>query len=92
MVTASGNVQLGGLLVAGTASCEFRPGAKIALDLTPEAAKSLNDLISRTGDTPAALFRKAIGLYALAKQAESEGKAVGVATNPDSLETEFVGL
>jgi hypothetical protein len=39
-----------------------------------------------------ARFRKALGLYKLAEEAKREGKAVGIAETPDSLETEFVGL
>jgi hypothetical protein len=43
-------------------------------------------------ENPSDFFRKAIGLYTLAKEAKREGKAVGIATTSDSLETEFVGL
>jgi hypothetical protein len=64
----------------------------IAIDLSPEATRSLNELMKRTGDSPSDLFRKALGLYKLAEEAKREGKAVGIAATPDGLETEFVGL
>ncbi|MGO9597090.1 MAG: hypothetical protein ACLP7Q_03620 [Isosphaeraceae bacterium] len=64
----------------------------IAIELTPEANQALDELMQRTGDSLSDLFRKAIGLYKLAEEAKREGKAVGIATTPDSLETEFVGL
>jgi hypothetical protein len=38
------------------------------------------------------VFRKALALYKLAREATKEGKAVGVAATPDVLETEFEGL
>jgi hypothetical protein len=72
------------------ASATLRRG--IAIELTPEANQALEELMSRTGDSPSVLFRKALGLYKLAEDAKREGKAVGIATTPDSLETEFVGL
>jgi hypothetical protein len=52
----------------------------------------LKDLISKTGDDPVGLFRKALGLYKLAEEAKRQGKAVGIATTREALETEFVGL
>ena len=64
----------------------------IAIKLTPEANQALDELMQRTGDSLSDLFRKAIGLYKLAEEAKREGKAVGIATTPDSLETVFVGL
>ena len=53
------------------------PRTRITLDLSPEAAKALDDLIGRTGDTPSDLFRKALGLYALAEEAKRKGKPSG---------------
>jgi len=78
--------------MAGSAKFEVSPRTRITLDLTPEAAQALNELMSRTGDSPSSLFRKALGLYKLAEEANREGKAVGIASTPDALETEFVGL
>jgi hypothetical protein len=66
--------------------------ATITLDLSPEATQALNRLMSETGDSPSVLFRKALGLYALAMEAKREKKSVGIAESADVLETEFVGL
>jgi len=76
----------------GSASVEFIPRTRITLDLSPEADAALKQLMTETGDNPTELFRKAITLYKLAKEAQQEGKVVGVAESSDSLETEFVGL
>jgi hypothetical protein len=83
----------GGFISTGmSAKFEVSPRTRITLDLPPEAAQALNELMSRTRDTPSDLFRKALGLYALAEEAKREGKAVGIAATPDCLETDFVGL
>jgi len=71
---------------------EASPQTRVTLDLTPAAAQALNDLMRQTGDNPSELFRKAIGLYALAERAKRQRKAVGIATNREVLETEFVGF
>ena len=85
-VSATGDIVLSGL----RANASVRTG--IAIELTPEANQALDELMQRTGDSLSDLFRKAIGLYKLAEEAKREGKAVGIATTPDSLETVFVGL
>jgi hypothetical protein len=64
----------------------------IVIELTPQADQALDELMQQTGDSLSELFRKAIGLYKLAEEAKREGKAVGIVTTPDSLETVFVGL
>lgn len=88
LVTSAGSfVSLGTSTALGVS-----PRTRITLDLTPEAAQAFNELMRRTGDSPSDLFRKALGLYALVEEAKREGKVVGVATTPESLETEFVGL
>ena len=88
LVTSAGSF----VSVGSAAALGVSPRTRITLDLTPEAAQAFNELMSRTGDSPSDLFRKALGLYKLSEEAKREGKAVGVATTPDSLETEFVGL
>jgi hypothetical protein len=65
---------------------------RIVIDLPPEAAAELDQLRCQTGDSHAALFRKALTLYKLAREAIAEGKSVGVAETADALETRFVGL
>ena len=92
LVTGGGGIRLGGIATGGTATFEVIPRTRIVLDLPMEAAQALRDLINKTGDDPVVLFRKALGLYKLAEEAKREGKAVGIAATPDSLETEFVGL
>jgi hypothetical protein len=82
----------GGFRLGGSATFEVIPRTRIVLDLPAEAAQALNDLISKTGDDPVGLFRKALGLYKLAEEAKRQGKAVGIATTREALETEFVGL
>ena len=76
----------------GSATVEVIPRTTIVLDLPAEAAQALKDLISKTGDDPVGLFRKALGLYKLAEEAKRRGKAIGIATTREALETEFVGL
>jgi hypothetical protein len=61
------------------------------LEFPPEAAAELDQLMRETGDDDAVtLFRKALALYKLAKDAVREGKQVGAAATPDCLETQFV--
>jgi len=67
-------------------------GNRITLDLSPEGSSVLNQLMNETADSPDDLFRKALALYKAAQDAHREGKAVGVASSPDALETEFVGF
>lgn len=66
--------------------------ARIVIDLPPDAAMELDQLMRQTGDDPTALFQKSLALYRLAKEAIRDGKSVGTASNPESLETQFVGL
>ncbi len=67
-------------------------GNDLLLHLSPEAVDELNELLDLTGDTPAELFRKALGLYKVTQKAIHEGKAVGIAESPESLESHFVGI
>ena len=62
------------------------------IDLSPEAAEELKQLMAQTGDKPTELFRKALGLYKVTKEAIQQGKAVGIAETEDCLEYRFVGL
>jgi hypothetical protein len=70
----------------------FTPETPFVIHLTREAADELNELMAQTGDTPTQLLRKALGLYKVTRQAIQEGKAVGIAETPDSLESQFVGI
>ncbi|MGC1723471.1 MAG: hypothetical protein WA746_31205 [Isosphaeraceae bacterium] len=91
LVAGTGSAR-GSATVRASATVEVIPRTRIVLDLPAEAAQALNDLISKTGDDPVGLFRKALGLYKLAEEAKRQGKAVGIATTREALETEFVGL
>jgi hypothetical protein len=62
------------------------------IDLPPEAASQLNQLMAQTGDNPTELFHKALALYKVTKDAIQEGKSVGIAETADCLEYRFVGL
>ena len=68
------------------------PHTIITLDLTPETAKALDQLLQQTVDSPDDLFRKAIALYKVTKEAIQAGKFVGIAETDDGLESRFVGL
>src|SRR5437763_2363300 len=65
-------------------------GIRLVVELPPEAATELEQLMRQTGESPTDIFRKALSLYRLAKEAAQAGKAVGVAENPDFLETSLV--
>jgi hypothetical protein len=70
-----------------------KTGKSYILEFPPDAAAELDQLMRETGDDDATLlFRKALALYKLAKDAIREGKQVGVASTPDCLETRFIGL
>lgn len=62
------------------------------LQFPPDETRELDRLIKEAGGDPTEFFKRAISLYKLAKDATEEGKAVGIATSPDSLETQFVDL
>jgi hypothetical protein len=62
------------------------------LKFPPETTAQLDRLIQESGGDATELFKQAIALYKLAKEAVREGKAVGIASSPDCLETQFVGL
>jgi len=68
------------------------PSGELNLRLSPEAVQVVSRLLADTGDSPAELFRKAVGLYRLSVDAHREGKAVGAAGSAEVLETEFVGF
>jgi hypothetical protein len=74
------------------ASARVTSSTQFILNLTPEAADELNQLMAQTGDNPTQLIRKALGLYKVTQQAIREGKAVGIAETADSLESQFVGI
>jgi hypothetical protein len=48
---------------------ESSPFVRIIIDLPPDVAKEFKQLMHQTGDNPTNLFRKALGLYKLSKEA-----------------------
>jgi hypothetical protein len=68
------------------------PSVSYILKFPPETTAELDELIKETGGDATELFKRAIALYKLAKEAVHDGKAVGVASSPDRLETQFTGL
>jgi hypothetical protein len=73
---------------------EFVPNfsTQLTINLPPGVAKAVVQILEDTGDTPGGMFAKALGLYLLALRARKEGKVVGSASSPDSLDTEFTGF
>src|SRR5947208_3601507 len=65
---------------------------QILIDLPPEAARQLNELLEETGDDLTELFHKSLALYKVSKEAVRQGKVVGIAETEDCLETRFVGF
>ncbi len=64
----------------------------ITLDVTPEMLTTLEHLARDSKQPLATVFTRAIALYQAALKAAAEGKHVGYATSPDSLDVEFTGL
>jgi hypothetical protein len=64
----------------------------LSLRMSPEAFESLERIAERTHVKLDDVVAKAFILYQEAAEASSQGKAVGIAPNPDVLETEFVGF
>ena len=71
------------------------PGAStpsLTLDVTPEMLTTLEELARDSRQPLATVFTRAIALYQAALKASAEGKHVGYADSPDSLDVEFTGL
>ena len=62
------------------------------LEMGPEAYRILKDLAEASGTPIGDVLSKSVLLYKAAADASREGKAVGIASSADALETEFVGL
>jgi hypothetical protein len=65
-------------------------GNRLVFDFTDESVEFLNRIMRDTGDSPELMFRKALGLYRMMLDAQQEGKFVGVVSDPEVLENEFV--
>jgi hypothetical protein len=64
----------------------------LTLDITPEMMTTLEQLARDSKQPLDAVFTRAIALYQAALRATTEGKHVGYASSPDSLDVEFTGL
>ena len=52
----------------------------------------LEELSSKTGESPDDVINKALALFKAATEAVEQGKSVGIASDPSHLEAEFVGF
>ncbi len=77
-----------------TAGVSRDPAAhpQITLDVTPEMLATLRGISRDSGQPLDVVSTRAIALYQAALRASSEGKHIGYADSPDSLEVEFTGL
>jgi hypothetical protein len=64
----------------------------ITFELSPSMFAMLQQLSAESGQPIEGVFDRAIALYKASLDALQRGKHVGVAGEPDALETEFVGL
>lgn len=83
------NATLGEVTLQGQGSS--RP-VGVHLQMDPAAFESLNQMSLATGIPMDQVMSKALALFRVAAEAHLQGKAVGIAGNPDVLETEFVGF
>ena len=67
------------------------PGGTYGMGLSDEDML-LQELSSKTGESPEEVIRKALALYKAATDAVEQGKSVGIAGDPSHLEIEFVGF
>jgi len=67
------------------------PGSIYSMGLSDEDLL-LQELASKTGESPDEVIRKALALYKAATDAVEQGKSVGIAGDPSHLESEFVGF
>lgn len=72
----------------------FRPADKSVsyiIEFPAEATAELDELVKDVGDATE-LFKRAISLYKLARDAVHDGKAVGATSKADDLDVQFVGI
>ncbi|HQT86502.1 MULTISPECIES: DNA-binding protein [Acidiphilium] len=67
---------------------------KVRLNLlvSPELNDRLDTIAASAGATKTDVIRQAIALMEVAHQAKRESKHIGIASDRNKLETEFVGL
>ncbi len=64
----------------------------VSLHMSYQSLTTLDQLAKAGGTTLGDVISKAFILYEASADASRQGKAVGIAANPDVLETEFVGF
>ena len=65
---------------------------RYSVQLAPDLAKQLQELAASTGTTLTDIMGQAIALMFAAHDAKEQGRHVGIASDPERLDTEFVGL
>lgn len=65
---------------------------RVSLAMPEKAFFMLEEMALASGQNVPDVISKALILYKVSAEAVREGKAVGIASTPDVLETEFVGL
>ncbi len=79
--------------VTSPVSAAYSPGTYLVeMRMSDEVFGMLNRLAESSGQPLDAVIGKAFLLYKAAADARQDGKAVGVASSSDVLETEFVGI
>ncbi|MHC5540227.1 hypothetical protein ACYOEI_18565 [Singulisphaera rosea] len=68
------------------------PRCSLSIELSPEALNVFNQILNMTNDASNDVIRKAISLYRVALEAHQQEKAIGSASTPAVLDTEFVGF
>jgi hypothetical protein len=69
-----------------------REAGGVNVTLPPGMAAAFEKAVTESGKSPGEVIGAALALYIMAREAHSNGKSVGVALSPESLETEFVGI
>lgn len=73
----------------------FHPSGKSVsyiVEFPAETTAELDELVKDVGGDATELFKRAISLYKLARDAVHEGKAVGAASSPDAFDIQFTGI
>ena len=65
---------------------------RLTVDVSRELNQILEGIAGETGTTKSEVFRKAVALLDVSHKARRSGKRVGIASEGQPLETEFVGL
>ncbi|HWE37924.1 MAG TPA: ribbon-helix-helix domain-containing protein [Isosphaeraceae bacterium] len=78
------------LITRGLGAHQSSP--RITLEVTPEMMAALEKLARDSEQPLTEVIRRSLALYRAALDAIAEGKHVGYATSPDSLDVEYTGI